>query len=182
MQEHAVDLLVRILCIITLIFCAFYDEGEYNRVELGFFSPESQLSLTVLLLWIRKLSILRVWPVTGSLVFMLGKMLRDTIAWALVYAIGLVGFAAAFKVLFHNKRAAIGVDTLVRRSFRSSRFLAPPASSPRLPPRPACLLPHPAPPHLPNLPNLPNLPRPTGKAREWPHYITVTSPLHREGP
>ena len=50
---------------------------------------------------------LQVFPSTGSLVFMFGKMLLDCSTWSAIFTIGLLAFSSSMKTLYHNKRAAI---------------------------------------------------------------------------
>ena len=109
LSDRAVDVLVRILCVIALVLAATYDEADFHVIKVGMVNSEFVLSITVFFLWIRKLTVLKVFPSTGSLVFMFGKMLLDCWTWTFIFIIGLVAFATSIHVLYHNHRAAVPV-------------------------------------------------------------------------
>ena len=54
LQEHGMDVLVRVLCLCSLAFAYMYDEDDYKVVSIGPLEEESILAATVLLAWLRK--------------------------------------------------------------------------------------------------------------------------------
>ena len=107
LEAHSIDLVVRMLCLITLSHAWSYSKADLDLVQISLFNPETLFSFTVLLVWVRKTSLLRCFPATGAIVFMFERMVVDVTKWASLYVIGLVAFASALTVLYHNHRAAI---------------------------------------------------------------------------
>ena len=108
LANDSLELLTRVLCLVSLWLAADYSQKDYEAVHVNMFHKESILSFTVLLLWIRLVQVMKIFSSTGALVYMLNMMLRDVIRWLLIYMFGLVAFSAGMYILYRNRRAAIG--------------------------------------------------------------------------
>ena len=112
LRYNSLDLIARILCIISLTLADEYGGGDHANARVTIMAKESVLSYTVLVLWLRLLKVLSVTSTMGSFVYMLGRMLSDISQWLIIYAFAVISFASALFVLFRNHRAAVGPSTI----------------------------------------------------------------------
>ena len=107
LKDNFLDILVRVLCIASLIMSMMYSDQRHALHQ----KPESSLhvhedvilSFTVLLIWIRKLKVLQVSKLTGAFVYMVFEMLRDVFTWLIVYCLTVIAFSAGLRVLYRNQ-------------------------------------------------------------------------------
>ena len=71
--------LLRVLCLFTWCLSLTYSQDDYETVSRPFFHPETMLSFTVTLLWLRSLQALAVFETTGPLVVILSRIWKDVV-------------------------------------------------------------------------------------------------------
>ena len=82
---------------------------DEHVAEVGFLHSEAILSYTVFLQLVQTMRVLQLTSLTGSFVYLLSRMMKDVIVWAIIYACIAGSFAGAIYVLFRNDRAPIGL-------------------------------------------------------------------------
>ena len=88
---------------VSLVLSDNYTREDYDAVSVGFLHKEAILGYTVMLLWIRQLRLLQVGRQTGAFYFMLGKMLRDVIRWAVPIRTSWAIFACKAQLQQHSE-------------------------------------------------------------------------------
>ena len=78
-REGAIDGLLRALCLASWLNSVRYSREDYEAASPGYLHPETVLSCTVILLWLRSLQILEVFQTTGPLVVMLSSIWKDVV-------------------------------------------------------------------------------------------------------
>ena len=60
-------------------FAITYGPEDYAQSKLHLFHPEELLSFTVILVWLRSITVLEVFQTTGPLVVIVGRIWRDVV-------------------------------------------------------------------------------------------------------